>query len=222
MLREYIVPDHENKQEIKIMRKPIWVLVIALFTVPAVADNPFSIEVLAGSAKQKSSLVVENVTDWASDDDFSVGVRGAFHVGRHLALELSYHDYGELDKSFSYNNGDDSLSVKVGSTAFNAGIRGDVPLGNGFSLNGRVGVALWNVDARADVGSAGDSVWLTLDEDGRNIYYGAGVQYVINPHLVVGVEYTITVMDKDISLGGLSLEFEHEVKNLSLSIGYRF
>ena len=56
------------------------------------------------------------------------------------------------------------------------------------------------------------------DDNGNDLYYGFGAQYNINSQVTVGLEYTITKMG--ISTEGVSADFD--VKNMSLSLGYKF
>ncbi len=198
------------------MKQRLLGLLLAVCALPAMAEDRFTAEILLGTADQKSTAKFDGVTSSISGDDLSVGIRGAFSLNRYLALELAYHNYGEIDESYIDEFGD-SINDKVSATAFNAGVKGILPFDNGISLYGRAGVSFWDVEARSTDSYFPGEVF-KVDDDGSDAYVGIGLQYNLTPKLIIGAEYTITTMG--LSVEGISVD--HEVKNLSLSLGYRF
>ena len=173
----------------------------------------FSAELLLGTANQKSEISGFGST---SGDDTSIGVRGAYNINKNVALELAYHLYGETEDSYTDEYGD-IITDKVSSSSLNIGVKGILPLDKGFSLHGRAGLALWDAELEeTDSYFPGEKI--KMDDSGTDLYYGLGMQYQLNQQLNIGVEYTIINMG--VSLSGVSVD--HDVKNLSLSLGYNF
>lgn len=198
------------------MKQRLLGLLLAVCALPVIAEDRFTAEILLGTADQKSTAKVDGETLSISGDDLSVGVRGAFSLNKHLALELSYHNYGETDESYIDEFGD-SINDKVSATAFSAGVKGIIPFDNGISLYGRAGISFWDVEARSTDSYFPGEVF-EANDDGSDAYVGVGLQYHLTSKLIAGVEYTITTMG--LSVEGISVD--HEVKNLSLSVGYKF
>ena len=95
--------------------------------------------------------------DFGNDDDTSIKILGGYQINRNFAAEVGYSQL--LDKG----------GVEV--TAFELVGVGMYPLGNQFSILGKLGLAKVNVDF---VGRSDDSTELT---------FGVGVQYDLNPRL---------------------------------------
>ena len=195
------------------MKKLTLGVLLASFTLPAVAENDFSVELLVGSANQESSIDNYGSTE---GDDLSLGIRGAYKLHKNIALEVAYQDYGETDSTFVDGWGD-FINDKVSSKAFNLGVKGILPFDNGLSLNARIGLSIWDAEIK-ETDSAFPGETFKADDNGNDPYFGLGLQYDIDDQFVVGVEFAYTEMD--VSLYGISVE--HEVKNFALSVGYKF
>lgn len=196
------------------MKKIILGILLTSCALPVLAESNFSGELLAGRAEQETST---DSFDWnTSGNDISLGIRAALKVNPNLAFELAYQDYGETDDTYTDLYGD-TITDKVSSSAVNMGVKGIIPFEGGFSLHGRIGLSLWQAEIK-ETDSAFPGETFKADDDGSDLYYGLGLQYDISPEFVVGVEYAYT--DMDVSIEGISVD--HEVKNLSLSLGYKF
>lgn len=195
------------------MKKLMVGILLTACSIPVLAESKLSGELLLGKADQKSSISGFGST---SGDDTSIGVRGAYQLSNHFSLELAYHNYGESEESYIDEFGD-RINDKVESTALNFGIKGTLPFDGGFAVYGRAGLALWDVKYSATDSSMPGEV-LALDDDGNDFYYGVGVSYNFTNNFFIGAEYTVTEMDVSI----FNVSIDHEVKNLSLSLGYRF
>jgi OOP family OmpA-OmpF porin len=93
--------------------------------------------------------------DFGSDDDTSLKILGGYQINRHFAAEVGYSQL--FDKG----------GAEV--TAFELVGVGMYPLGNQFSIFGKLGIASVNVDTV--VGS----------NDNTELTFGVGVQYDLNP-----------------------------------------
>jgi len=188
------------------MKKITLGILLTSCVLPVLAESNFSGELLVGRADQKS--LVDGYGD-TSEADLSLGIRAALKVNPNIAFELAYQDYGTAEDSI------ETISTEVSSSAVNLGIKGIVPFEGGFSLHGRIGLSLWEAEIKAS--SSGATA--KADDNGSDLYYGMGFQYDISPVFVVGLDYAYT--DMDVSLNRFP-NVDHEVKNLSLSLGYKF
>lgn len=177
------------------------------------ADSGFFAEALVGHARQETSASGQQSV---SGEDLSIGVRLNYQLHSYLALELSWLDYGKAEDTYRDSFGD-TIRDTLESRSFGLGLRGIWPLEAGFSLLGRLGVAHWEYEIeRTDSAFPGRKDRVT--DDGQDVYYGAGAQYLLSNGFIVGLEYT--VLSVDLSLNGQNAE--NEVSNLALSLGYSF
>ncbi|MFC1750416.1 porin family protein [Pseudomonadota bacterium] len=197
------------------MKKYTLALVLATTALPSFAESNFSGELLFGTADQKTEI--SSLSSSSSGDDTSIGIRGAYQFNERIAIELAFHNYGETDDTYIDSFGD-TINDKIETTSINIGVKGVLPLENGFSLAGRLGVAMWDYTLNETDSSLPGFV-INSEDDGTDIYYGIGAQYDFNEKVFVGMEYTITEMD--VSLFGI-VAADHEVKNFSLSVGSKF
>jgi opacity protein-like surface antigen len=194
------------------MKKVVLSVLLMSSVLPAVAENNFSVELLLGMADQE--LSADGLS--TSGNDTSFGIRGAFSLSENFAIEGAYQSYGETDDTYIDDFGD-TINDKLSSTALSVGVKGIIPFNNGVSLNARAGISFWDVELE-ETDSYFPGQTFKADDNGNDLYYGLGAQYDINSQVTVGLEYTITKMG--ISTEGVSADFD--VKNISLSLGYKF
>lgn len=198
------------------MRKVMTMATLAWFglaTGNAMAEIGGSIEAVIGNADQEAKFSGYEPT---SGDDTSIGVRGTVLFNPYFGLEASFFDYGEATDRYIDSYGD-TITESTDVSSFGFGARGMIPLGSGFALNARAGVALWDLDyLYTDTYLPG---WVLSDDDnGVDFYYGIGVQFDPAEHLRFAIEYTKLDMDVEI----YSLDVDHEIENIAFSIGYVF
>lgn len=153
-------------------------LLSALFCVsPTLAFGASPIYLTGSIANASTDLdVVADFERLIDDDDegWSLGV--GFHLGRFLAIEGAYHDYGTAIEPSSCTP--DMLCIQVApaqsdSTAVAVSVLPHWPLNDNVSIYGRFGVASWE----SDVSEAFSDLKLGSAEDEEAIY-GAGVRLV--------------------------------------------
>jgi len=201
------------------MKKLGLALIFAALSVPALAENRVSLELLVGSADQElkpHAMAEKDGEGRKAGDDTSYGVRGVVGLSRHMAFEIAYQVYGTLDDSYIDSFGD-TIGEEWSTDSVNLGVKGILPLNESFNLVGRVGVSMWGLEIRLTDSFYPGEV-MGVNSSGNDIYYGVGAEYNLNPRTSIGLEYTYTEMAT--SFGGLAVD--HEVENLSLFLGYKF
>jgi opacity protein-like surface antigen len=176
------------------------------------AENNLSAELLFGTVNQEFT----NNGYSKSGDDLSFGIRGTYSLIESFSIEGAYQIHGEIDDTYIDGFGD-TINEKLSSTALSLGLKGILSLDYGISLNARVGVSFWDVEAKETDSSLPGEIFKS-DDNGNDLYYGFGAQYDINSQVTFGLEYTITKM----SISTDTVSADYDVKNISLSLGYKF
>jgi OOP family OmpA-OmpF porin len=195
------------------MRKIIIGSLLGLATLPVFAEEgAFSADILLGKTTQKVNS--------ASDDATSIGIRGAYNINKNVALEASYQNYGEA----SWNSNDDfanQVDIGADTAAFNLGVKGILPLDDGFSLHARAGLSFWDVDIEVKNSFTPGVVYKGSDS-GNDFYYGVGAQYSVNEKLSIGLEYTVAKYEvkPDGDLKGNDEDLE--LDTLALTVSFNF
>jgi OOP family OmpA-OmpF porin len=194
------------------MNKLVLSILLISPVLPVMAENNLSAELLFGTVNQEFT----NNGYSKSGDDLSFGIRGTYSLIESFSIEGAYQIHGEIDDTYIDGFGD-TINEKLSSTALSLGLKGILSLDYGISLNARVGVSFWDVEAKETDSSLPGEIFKS-DDNGNDLYYGFGAQYDINSQVTFGLEYTITNM-------GISTETvsaDYDVKNISLSLGYKF
>jgi OOP family OmpA-OmpF porin len=147
----------------------------------------------------------DNITDCDNSDTSLRGELG-FKFNRVLALELGYTSFGTL---FNANNS--STNASQDANAWTASLLAGLPVGNVFSIYGRVGAAHYQLD------SSGTVQGLPVEShDDTKPYFGAGIEFDLTKNFMLRAEYQ---RYKDIS--GVQGN-EDDVQAWYGGVGFRF
>ncbi|WP_300273428.1 outer membrane beta-barrel protein [Halomonas sp.] len=155
------------------------------------------------------SLGYPNVS--SDDSDTAYKLFAGYQFNPNFAIEAAYANFGEFSASSSAPGyaGRSELSIE----GFTAGLVGKLPIQNGFSVYGKLGMIAWDAELDESESSVWGSGSLTSSDDGADPFYGIGAEYVVN-QAVMRLEYE----RYDIESEGVGLE----VDLISAAIGYRF
>ncbi|MEO8009393.1 MAG: outer membrane beta-barrel protein, partial [Betaproteobacteria bacterium] len=108
------------------------------------------------------------------DSDMSFKIFGGYRFTRNIAVEAAYVDLGKYPATVSAGV---PVNVSVKLTGVTVQAVGIVPFGNEFSVMGRIGAILWDLNSSASVPgfSTGSS------DTGVDIAMGVGAQYKFTP-----------------------------------------
>lgn len=126
---------------------------------------------------------------------------GGYMFNRHFGLEAAYVDLGELSYSGNF------LGTPVtGGTVELSGVSvsalGAVPIGERFSIFGKIGLFMWDAEARDTTGG----LPFSASDEGTDLAFGVGLGYHFTPHLGVRAEWEmLTTDDADSSLLSVGL-----------------
>jgi OmpA-OmpF porin, OOP family len=103
------------------------------------------------------------------DSDTGFKVFGGYSFNQNFAIEATYFDLGE--GSGGFDDLGDIVNFDVGVSGFGVSAVGVLPLGDTFSLFGKVGYASYDIDAHVDIVGVGSG---SSKESESDLMYGAG------------------------------------------------
>lgn len=116
------------------------------------------------------------------DSDFGFKIFGGFKFNQYFGAEAGYVNLGEVSATLS------GIGVEVDADGFQLAAVGTYPIEQ-FSLLGKVGIYIWDLEASA----AGASV----SDDGTDIMFGLGGAFHFTPQLSVRGEWERFDFDGD-------------------------
>jgi opacity protein-like surface antigen len=126
--------------------------------------------------------------DIDTEDDTAFKIFGGYQINRHFAAEFGYSSL------FDKNGGEITAWELVGV--------GMYPLGNNFSIFGKLGLAKWDASACA--------FGICASDNGTDLTFGVGVQYDLNPKFAIRGQwqrYDIDSEDGDLFSIGVIYKF---------------
>lgn len=196
------------------MKKFFPFAVAALFCAPVVDASPLSGEIILGSYSNKAEFAGESS---GSESSTGIGLRGVYQFNENVAAEAAWLNFGEA-KWQEVDEWGDLLTDKVTARALTFGIKGIFPVNDKFSLNARLGLALWDIDWKyTDSGWPQDNI--SFSEDGSDLYFGFGGEFQLTPQVYIGAAYNH--LKADISLLGL-VSIDYTINGFQGYVGYRF
>lgn len=120
------------------------------------------------------------------DEDTSWKIFGGWEMNRNFAIEAAWVDLGEVSGSM----GGSVVSAEIDGWVI-AG-KGMLPLGEQFSVFGKLGAIMWDIE--------GGGVASGMDDDGTDLVYGLGAQYMFTDRFGVVGEWEWYDIDSDIDV----------------------
>ena len=191
------------------MRYAAMLAALALVSSPALAQDQKGFYLGAGLGMSTIKDACTDVPAGVSCDDKDTATKffGGYQFNRNFALELGYTDLGKASASFP---GLGSASVE--SSGFEVLALGIAPLSASWSIYGKAGIYLWDVDLKDSTGTIGSA-----SESGSSLTYGLGVGWDITKNFGLRFEYQVynDVGDEDTT-------GESNVNVLGANLLYRF
>lgn len=140
----------------------------------------------AGIGQMKAKDACNGVGPGVSCDDSDTAYRifGGYRFNRNLAAEVGYAELGKVTASGLVLGVPASGNWKA--RAWDIVAVGMIPLSEQFSLLGKLGVALWRLDASLTATGIGSG---SLSPTGTNLTYGVGGQYDFTNKVGMRVEW---------------------------------
>jgi len=166
---------------------------LGLSPLVASADGPW----YAGAGVGESDFDIPGFNDSAT----GYKVFGGYQFNDNFAAEVGYLDSGDAKETAG------AASLEVDATGVTASIVGSLPLGDMFSVYGRLGAIFWDAEVEFDDGAG---TITEASDSGEDLYYGVGGAMNLGASAALRLEYEVA----DIS--------DLEVSMISLSVLYKF
>lgn len=140
---------------------------------------------------ESAGLDVVDLTSTLDDSDTGFGLAGGYQLNDNFAFEFAYVDLGSADyralATVSDGTEQADADVQLESTADGpvVSVLGILPVGERFSVFGRVGIALLNAKGTARITLAGISDRVSQDEQKSDPLFGVGAEYSLGKHFAV-------------------------------------
>lgn len=160
-----------------------------------------------------AELATMGITSSSSTDDSDTGWKAfaGYRVMKYLAVEGAYTNFGEATaNSIITAPSTGVVNTTLEADAWTVSALGILPLGDKFSLFGRVGVNFWNIDVSATGTGGGVTATASDSDEGTDWVYGVGATYSITTNLSVRGEwerYDFDDGDVDLLSAGVSWNF---------------
>ncbi len=148
----------------------------------ALAQNGFYAGASIGQATIDGCSGVNN----CDDDDTAWKIFGGWELNPNIAFEAAYADFGEISGSIG------GSSVRTEADGWSLSAKGILPLNEKFDVFGKLGMIIWDVDG-GGAASRGD-------DDGTDLMFGLGAQYMFNDQYGIVGEWEWYDIDDDIDL----------------------
>lgn len=130
-------------------------------------------------------------------DDTAFRVFGGYNFNQYFAIEATYFDGGEPEETVISGPGVNG-TVGLGTTGLITSMLGRLPLGEVFSLYGKLGFASYDVEGKGRVN--GDVVY-ELDGSDEDVAYGVGAAFNFGSSFELRGEYeSISISGGDFTL----------------------
>lgn len=136
-------------------------------------------------------LDVVDVNSTLDDSDTGFGLAGGYQLNDHFAVEFAYVDLGSLDyrASTTVSDGVDAADADVGLESSAQGpvvsALGILPIGERFSLFGRVGLSFLNAEGTARIAFDGISQRASQSSQKSDPVLGVGAELSLSKHFAI-------------------------------------
>lgn len=138
-----------------------------------------------------ADLDIVSVTTTVDDSDTGFGLAGGYQMNDHLAFEFSYVDLGTVGSRHAATITDgvtqEDADVLLQSSASGGAVSvlGILPIGERFSLFGRVGISFLSADGSAKITVDGQSQRPRQSSQKTDPVFGVGAEYAMSKHFAV-------------------------------------
>jgi OmpA-OmpF porin, OOP family len=140
-------------------------------------------------------LEVLDLSSTIDDADTGFGLVGGYQMNDHFALEFAYVDLGSVDyqATATLSDGVDQADAIVGLESSTSGpvlsALGILPIGERFSLFGRVGFSLLNAEGTARITIDGTTDRASQSSQKSDPVYGVGAEFSLSKYFAIRVAW---------------------------------
>lgn len=200
----------------------------ALATGSAIAEQGFYLGGSVGISRTKidkgsfdselSALGIGGISSSTDETDTAFRLRAGYQFNDYIAIEGGYANLGTFKYNVDFRTpiaGNAYEKIKV--DGFDISAVGTLPVGQGFSLLGKVGAFFSRTKANATATTALANASDDAKATETNLLTGLGIQYAINRNLTVRAEW-----ERFFKVGNNDSTGEGDIDLYSLGLNYRF
>jgi OOP family OmpA-OmpF porin len=151
-------------------------------------------DLYAGASIGQATLdACEGVSN-CDDEDTSWKIFGGWELNRNIAVEAAWVDLGEISGSIG------SSAVSAEADGWTLAGKATLPLNEQFGVFGKLGMIMWDVEG----GGAASG----LDDDGTDLVYGLGAQYMFTEQFGIVGEWEWYDVDNDVDMFSIGALFK--------------
>ena len=162
-----------------------------------------------------TAVGVTGLVSTTDERDTGYKLQLGYKLNQNFAIEGGYVDLGEFTFDATFTGGIAKETAKA--SGWNIVAMGILPLGDTYSLLGRLGAIRAKVDATASATGPGGSALANVNATQNSFTYGLGVAYNMSKSTSIRVDY-----DRYSKLGDKNSTGEGDVDLYSLAVGYKF
>jgi OmpA-OmpF porin, OOP family len=156
----------------------------------AVAQNDF----YAGASIGQATIDACSGITSCDDEDTGWKIFGGWEFNSNLAFEAAWVDFGEIDGSI------DGLKVSAELDGLSLAAKGTLSLNDQFGLFGKFGMIMWDLEG----GGAASGI----DDDGSDLLYGLGAEYIFTDQLSFVAEWEWYDIDEDVDFFSIGVLYK--------------
>ncbi|HJR58232.1 MAG TPA: outer membrane beta-barrel protein [Vicinamibacterales bacterium] len=167
-------------------------------------------------------LDVVDSTSTLDDSDTGFGLAGGYQVNDHFALEFSYVDLGSVDYQAT-STLTDGTNTGVAETRLESSANGPIvsalgilPIGERFSVFGRVGFSLLNAEGSARITLDGDSQRISQSSQKSDPVFGIGAEFSMTRHFTLRLAWDRYL---DVGTADVSGDIDADLITLGIRMG---
>lgn len=170
-------------------------------------------------------LDVLAATSTLDDSDTGFGLAGGYQLNDHFAVEFAYVDLGSVDyrSSATLSDGVDEVDVDVGLESSAQGpvlsALGIFPIGERFSLFGRVGLSLMNAEGTARIALDGITQRASQSSQKSDPMLGVGAELSLGKHFAIRLAWDRYF---DVGTQDVTGDIDADLITLGMRIGFRW
>lgn len=167
-------------------------------------------------------LEVLDLSSTLDDSDTGFGLAGGYQLNDHFAMEFAYVDLGSVEYLFAVTVTDGvdvaDAEVELASSAQGAVVSalGILPIGERFSLFGRVGLSMLSADGTARVVLGGNSQQASQSSQKFDPVFGAGAEFSVTRHFAIRLAWDRYL---DVGTDDVTGDIDADLITLGLRLG---
>jgi OOP family OmpA-OmpF porin len=158
-----------------------------------------------------AALADEGITSSSSTEDSDTGwkVFIGYQFLKYLAVEGAYTSFGKATANSLITSPVSGVAdTEIEASSWSVSALGILPLGESFSLFGRVGANFWDADTSVTGSAGGIPVSDSVSTDGTDWVYGVGAVFNVSANLGIRGEWERYVLDDDVDLYSVGVSWK--------------